>query len=98
MQLAADLTVTQVTRVNWLRAKARKTRWEEEVVILQHEMTWTQMWFEHQMIKWKGRMEAANLASKMGHHAYAAKQVRIWSEFGQHARTEFGKVKKIVTK
>lgn len=88
----------QVTRVNWLRAKARSKRWEEEVMILQHEMMWTQMWFEHQILKWGRRMEVAQTASKKGHHAYAAKQVRTWSRFQEHARTQFSKVGKIDTK
>src|ERR1700741_4062126 len=68
------VTVRQVTRVNWLRAKARSKRWEEEVLLLQNEMIWTQRWFGHNKKKWEARMEGARIASKAGHHAYAAKQ------------------------
>jgi hypothetical protein len=96
--IGSRVTVREVTRVNWLRAKARYKRWEEEVLILKHEMIWTQKWFEHQKQKWEKRMEDAKMASRMGHHAYAAKQVRIWSRFGEHAGTEFGNVSKSVTK
>jgi hypothetical protein len=93
--MGSRVTVREVTRVNWLRAKARNKRWEEEGLILKHEMIWTQQWFEHHKQKWEKRMEDAKRASRMGHHAYAAKQVRIWLRFGEHARTEFENVCKI---
>jgi hypothetical protein len=92
------VTVREVTRVNWLRAKARHKRWEEEVVILKHEMIWTQRWFEHQKQTWERRMVDAKMALRMGHHAYAAKQVRIWSRFGENARKELESVSKIAAK
>ena len=43
-------------------------------------------------------MKGALEASKMGHHAYAAKQVRIWRRFTEHAQAEFDKVDRIVIK
>jgi hypothetical protein len=82
------VTMRLVTRVNWLRAKARSKRWEEEVVILKHEMIWTQLWFAHQKRRWEERMETAKLTSKLGHHAYAAKQAGVWSKFWEHAKEE----------
>jgi hypothetical protein len=84
------VTVKSVTRVNWMRAKARSKRWEEEVLLLKHEMIWTQLWFGHQKKTWEDRMEVAMVVSKPGHHAYAAKQCRIWSQFLEHAKREFG--------
>ena len=98
MTLGLSVTVKLVTRVNWLRAQARSKRWEEEVLILEHEMTWTQMWFEHQRKNWEERMEGAKIASRKGHQAYAAKQIMIWKRFEDHARKEFGNVVKIATK
>ena len=92
--IAKRVTIDLVTRVNWLRAKARSKRWEEEVLILQHEMVWTERWFEHQMQEWGKRMDAAKHESKMGHQAYAAKQVSIWEHFRDHARTGFGSVER----
>jgi hypothetical protein len=89
------VTVSSVNRVNWLRAKARSKRWEEEVLILEHEMIWTELWFWHQKNKWEEQIKAAKLASKPGHQAYAAKQVGIWSQFGGNAKKEFGKIVKI---
>jgi hypothetical protein len=86
------VTVMSVNRVNWLRAKARSKRWEEEVLILKHEMMWTKLWFGHQKSKWEERIKIATLTSKLGHQAYAAKQARIWSQFLDHAKTEFGSI------
>jgi hypothetical protein len=86
------VTVKSVTRVNWLRTKARSKRWEEEVLILKHEMKWTTLWFGHQKKKWEERMDGAR---KLGHHAYAAKQAWIWSQFFEHAQKEFGRIKGI---
>jgi hypothetical protein len=83
------VTVKSVNRVNWLRAKARSKRWEEEILILKHEMIWTQLWFGHQKKKREARMEMAIVASKPGHRAYAAKQAKIWAQFLEHAQTEF---------
>jgi hypothetical protein len=61
-------------------------------------MVWTQRWFEHQQKVWEERMKGALEASKMGHHAYAAKQVRIWRRFKEHAQAEFDKVDRFVIK
>jgi hypothetical protein len=42
--------------------------------------------------KWEERMDGAR---KLGHHAYAAKQAWIWSQFFEHAQKEFGRIKGI---
>ena len=91
------LIVRKVNRVNWLRAKARHQRWQEEVQILEHEMMWTQQWFCHQKSKWQQRMRAAEVESKPGHYAYAAKQVGIWSQFWETARIEFSDIANIIS-
>ncbi|KAG1889978.1 hypothetical protein F4604DRAFT_1507251, partial [Suillus subluteus] len=39
-------------RVNWLKAKARWRRWEEELTLTRHEMRWTISWFHHQKSQW----------------------------------------------
>jgi hypothetical protein len=56
--LEANTDVGTVYRVNWLRAKAAKARfdrWSEELMIVGHEMTWTVAWFEHQKGEWLKR-------------------------------------------
>ena len=87
--LTSHVTVKSVTRVNWLRAKARSKRWEEEVLILKHEIIWTKLWFEHQKSRWEERLRKAMSVSKLGHQAYAAKQARIWSQFVEDVEMEF---------
>ncbi|KAG2089645.1 hypothetical protein BD769DRAFT_1371923, partial [Suillus cothurnatus] len=39
-------------KVNWLKAKARWQRWEEELRLVQHKMGWTVSWFKYRMGKW----------------------------------------------
>ena len=46
LQMITILTISIVYRISWLRAKARYTRWEEELSLVKHEMTWTVAWFE----------------------------------------------------
>jgi hypothetical protein len=84
------VTLNSVNRVNWFRAKARYQRWKEEVLILEHEMVWTELWFGYQKQKWEDWMKTSGSEAKAGHYAYAAKQVGIWSQFVEAARKEFG--------
>ncbi|KAL6304097.1 hypothetical protein BKA93DRAFT_750027 [Sparassis latifolia] len=63
----------EVDRVNWLRAKARYTRYKEEV--LKHE--------------WQTRkMEAVN-AGLCGHASNAAKQGAMWKDFALQSQQAF---------
>ena len=59
---------------------------------MKNEMIWTKLWFAHQKRKWEERIKMAKVASKLGHQAYASKQARIWSQFLEHAKTEFGSI------
>jgi hypothetical protein len=82
-----------VTRVNWLRARARHQRWKEEIEIVKHEMIWTQLWLNHQKQAWEKRQEDARLLlDHQGHQIYAAKQVWVWSQFGDDAKKAFADI------
>ncbi|KAG1838555.1 hypothetical protein F4604DRAFT_1572198 [Suillus subluteus] len=73
-------------RVNWLKAKARWRRWEEELTLTRHEMRWTISWFHHQKSQWLRRsMEAM----KSGHQAYGHRQVLLWQMFAEDAEDKF---------
>ncbi|KAG2341746.1 hypothetical protein BDR05DRAFT_887861 [Suillus weaverae] len=73
-------------RVNWLKAKARWRRWEEELTLTRHEMRWTISWFHHQKTQWLRRsMEAM----KSGHQAYGHRQVLLWQMFADNAEDKF---------
>lgn len=78
---------TTVYRVNFLRAKARYDRWEEELKIVRHEMGWCVLYFKHHQKLWWARAEKTE--SKAGHHAYALKQIRMWEEFEKEALSLF---------
>jgi hypothetical protein len=72
-----------------LRAKARHQRWEEEITIVENEMAWTQLWFQHQIQVWEKRRQVARLSLSHGHTVYAAKQVWVWTNFLDDARKSF---------
>ena len=80
-----------VYRVNWLRAKACYTRWEEEHKMVRHEMQWTIKYFQHQEGQWEQRRSAiANDAiGAAGLRCYAAKQGGLWRRFAEKAKAMF---------
>jgi hypothetical protein len=79
-----------VYRVNWLRAKARFNRWEEESEMVKNEMTWTVLWFENQRKRWQDRAEKSMERQQSGHACYAWKQVEMWKVFRREAESTFG--------
>lgn len=83
------MVVCAVYRVNWLRAKARRDRWDEELKLVKHEMSWVVLWFQHQRLVWEGRAVNSGRAGKPGHRIYAFKQVDLWRRLENRARKEF---------
>jgi len=73
--------------VNWLRAKARKERWEEEFELVKKEMEWTVNCFRHKEKTWK---EIAEGAGEEGHRAYGWKQSSMWGRQASLAAATFG--------
>jgi hypothetical protein len=67
-----------VYRVNWHRAKARYSRWAEEVKIVYTELESTIRWFSHRRTTWERRAKDAKVAVKRGHESYANKQALMW--------------------
>ncbi|KAI5986547.1 hypothetical protein EDC04DRAFT_2615047 [Pisolithus marmoratus] len=65
-------------RINWLKARARRDRWKEEVSLVRHEMLWTGLWFEYHKKMWEQR---ALQSTEPGKEAYAKKQMGLWSDF-----------------
>lgn len=72
--------------MNWLRAKARKERWEEELELLKCEMDWTVNCFNHHEKVWEQR---AKEAKGPGHAAYAWKQSSTWANWAKIAENTF---------
>jgi hypothetical protein len=82
-----------VYRVNWLRARAHKNRWEEELPRTEREMVWTTRYFMHQRDKWYQRLvdiRTENLGQS-GHEAYCEQQISQWEEFSRLAAFQFRK-------
>ncbi|KAI6099659.1 hypothetical protein F5141DRAFT_1205122 [Pisolithus sp. B1] len=73
-------------RINWLKARARRDRWKEEVSLVRHEMLWTCLWFEYHKDMWEKR---ALQSTEPGKEAYAKKQMGLWNDFAKKARLMF---------
>ncbi|KAG1821442.1 hypothetical protein DFJ58DRAFT_849975 [Suillus subalutaceus] len=50
-----DAWMDEFYRVNWLKAKARWSRWQEELSLVRHEMGWTINWFKYHEKEWDRR-------------------------------------------
>jgi hypothetical protein len=70
------LTCPEVQRVHWIRARAQKSRWEEELLLVRYEMDWTTRSFLHKAQEWQDRFEEPNVDP--GPKAYAARQSSQW--------------------
>ncbi|KAK7678330.1 hypothetical protein QCA50_018678 [Cerrena zonata] len=73
--------VTEMFRVNWLRAKSRRDRWAEEKVLLQSELTWTHRFFTHRAEQWTKR----SMHTTPGHSCHASRQANTWRNFAREA-------------
>jgi hypothetical protein len=79
-----------VYRVNWLRAKARLNRWEEEVELVNAEMCWTVKTFEYNAKVWHERAVGCTGKSELrGRQSYALQQENMWLRWGQEAKMTF---------
>ena len=72
----------------WLRAYARKKRWDEEIILLILEMECTIRSFTKKSEDWKAWGQAAD---GRGHKAYAARQASVWTSLRAHAEASFAK-------
>jgi hypothetical protein len=70
------LTFPIVQRVHWIRARAQKSRWKEELLLVKYEMTWTTRSFLHKAQEWQDKFEEPNVDP--GPKAYAARQSSQW--------------------
>jgi hypothetical protein len=82
-----------VYRVHWLRTKALRDRWAEELLLVQHEMEWTYNFFLHKAEVWVVHMRDAKADGLEGRRCYAARQGNMYRLLGQHAHVSFNKVK-----
>lgn len=78
-----------VQRVHWLRGRAQKLRWEEEVILVGYEMQWTVRFFVHKQEVWERRRVMANGNQATGPAAYAARKAAMWGWMAQDANHSF---------
>jgi hypothetical protein len=78
-----------VYRVHWLRAKAQKMRWIEELQCLQVEMESAVRFFRHQEQVWQEKEKLIEPQSLPGHAAWAARQSAMWHSMAAQAESKF---------
>jgi hypothetical protein len=78
-----------VYRVHWLRAKAQKMRWIEELQCLQVEMGSAVRFFRHQEQFWIAKQNIIKTLSRPGHSAWAVRQSAMWSSMATETEFKF---------
>jgi hypothetical protein len=79
----------KVYRVHWLRAKAQKMRWIEELQCLQVEMDSAVRFFRHQVQFWQEKQTFMDSGSNPGHAAWASRQSAMWCSMATQAEAKF---------
>jgi hypothetical protein len=79
-----------VYRVSWLRAKARFSRWSEELRLVESEMQWTVNWYRWKMEQWRTRLRDLEADERPpGLDSYCHKQIALWDSLAEQAQTRF---------
>ena len=86
-----------VYRVNWLKAKSRAERWQEEHELLTSEMEWVLRFFDFKEDEAKAWALITGKDSP-GHTAYARKKGEMWRLLAVHAEKMFSTTKQSVQK
>ncbi|KAG1722296.1 hypothetical protein EDB19DRAFT_1645857, partial [Suillus lakei] len=84
--------MTEFYQVNWLRTKALHDCWNEEVVLVKHEMQWSINFFNYRAKQWLSHMHNATSPGLTGHTCYAARQSHIYDQLAVHAEDSFWKM------
>lgn len=82
-----------VHRVHWLRARAQRNRWSEELLLVQYEMEWTVNYFDYMAEVWNQRSASAQRDVHAGSAAYAHRQKAQWYSMAASARGTFEKIR-----
>jgi hypothetical protein len=86
---AQQIHLNAVYRVHWLRAKAQKARWVEELQGLQVEMESAIRFFQHQKQFWREKQGLIEPHLQPGHAAWAARQSAMWHSMATQADSRF---------
>ncbi|KIK46869.1 hypothetical protein CY34DRAFT_21730 [Suillus luteus UH-Slu-Lm8-n1] len=79
-------------RVHWLCTKALRDRWSEELLLVEHEMTWTINFLEHKAEMWHARMSQNGTPVDNGLRCYAIRQARMYRRLAEDACPRFVQV------
>ena len=84
---AAVVTDSQADRkMLWLRAYARKRRWDEETILVPFEMECTVRSYRRKAGEWE---TWARDSQTSGHAAYVRRQAALWTGMLDHAERRF---------
>ena len=86
---AKQMNRIEVYRVHWLRAKAQKMRWIEELQCLHIEMESAVRFFRHQEQFWQKKQDRIDHQSQPGHAAWAARQSAMWHSMAMQTGSRF---------
>ncbi|TBU55175.1 hypothetical protein BD310DRAFT_826463 [Dichomitus squalens] len=81
-----DSWMTNFRRVMWLRAHARKCRWDKERILVSFEMECVVRSFKKKETEWRDLARSADLS---GHRAYAHRQAAMWRGLKEYAEDIF---------
>jgi len=81
-----------VNRVHWLRARAQRQRWNEELILVRNEMDWTVRYYIYQSTVWKDRKSVAEGMDDMGAAVYAARKYAMWMHMAVTSADQFKNV------
>ncbi|KAG2058073.1 hypothetical protein BDR06DRAFT_876886 [Suillus hirtellus] len=76
-------------RVHWLRIKALHDQWSEELLLVDHEMSWTVHFFLHKACSWLSCITHNGDPLPEGHKCYAIWQAHMYHELAKHACVSF---------
>ena len=79
-----------VERVHYLRARAQRSRWSEELRLVQYEMEWTTRYFLYQSEIWQNWSTSQALVGLApGPVAYGQRQRAMWYRMAIDAEARF---------
>src|ERR1700692_646982 len=84
-----DMSRDLVYRVHWLRTKALRDRWAEELLLVGHEMRWTIDFLAHKAQTWLDRAQQIIEPGRDGHRCYAIRQAQTYRLLAEDARARF---------
>ncbi|KAG1761668.1 hypothetical protein EV702DRAFT_1207062 [Suillus placidus] len=83
-------------RVHWLRAKALRDRWREELILVKLEMDWTHNFFLWKATQWGDRMQESLDKRLPGHACYSGRQSQMYSLLAQDAQAAFQDIQNVL--